>query len=119
MRNLAIRLVLWLCARYNINLLDETRQPHGSDAVNRAIRWEAFAREDGGLYDMIERRRRALFEAYTDVKPSEIETKDNLAMQDRCWQQVKVEIESVIATGQIKAKPTATITPFKKSVGQV
>jgi len=118
MRNLAIRIVLWLCARYDIVLLDETRRPHGSSDRDRAIRWESFALEEGGLFDMVEQQRRALFEAYTDVKPSDIETKDNLAMQDRCWQQLRARVDSIIATGQIKAQlAPATISPFKKSVG--
>ena len=119
-RNLAVRLILWLCARYNIVLLDELRQPHGSDAKQRAVRWQAFALEEGGLFDMIEESRRSLFHAYTDVQPSDIETKDNLAMQDRCWQQLRVQVDSVIATGQIQAQPKpATISPIRKSVGQV
>ncbi len=117
MRNLAIRLILWLSARYNIVLLDELRRAHGSDAKSRAIRWQAFALEEGGLFDMIEDQRKSLFHAYTDVSPSDIETKDNLAMQDRCWQQLRVRVDSVIATGQIQAQPKpATITPIRKSV---
>ena len=60
MRNLAIRLVLWLCRVFNIALVNEARAMNGMDAIARGQQWEAFAREEGGLFDMIDEQRRAL-----------------------------------------------------------
>lgn len=104
MRALVTRLVLWLCARYDIVPLDEQRTNMGGDEVARSQRWEAFAREEGGLFDMIEKQRREAFMAYADTPPDQQATKDHLAMQDRALRQVRTRVESVIATGKIKAQ---------------
>lgn len=94
--------MLFLSARYDINLVDETRRDNGSDAVARGERWEAFALENGGLFDMIEGQRRDAFEAFADLRPDDIAEKTYLAAQDRCWRQVRARIEGVIATGKMK-----------------
>ena len=121
MRNLAIRLVLWLCARYDISLIDETRRHATADKIARADEWKNFAIEDGGLYDMIAEQRRAAFQAYADCRPGDIAEKDYLAQQDRCWRQIKSRVDSIIQSGEIEAdnrrKVAATIAPFRKSVG--
>lgn len=101
MRNLAIRLVLWLCDRYGIDMLAESRIRNGSDAVARGKRYEEFATEEGGLYDMIDERRREAFCAYGETAPGDVATRDYLAMQDRCWTQLRACIVSVVQSGKI------------------
>lgn len=103
-RLLAIRLVLWLCARFNIVLLDEARKFASPDAVARGQRWEAFYHEEGGIADMIQQARREAFEAYGECRPDNVAEKDYLAASDRCWRQIDRRIRSVIETGKLEAK---------------
>lgn len=107
MRNLAIRLVLWLCARFDIVLIDEQRKHIGGDAVERGKRWEMFATEVGGLFDMVEAQRRDTFEAFAETRPDQMEEKQYLAMQDRALRQLKARVQNVIASGKIEAKQRA------------
>ena len=120
MRNLAIRLVLWLCRVFDIALVDEARTINGMDAIARGQQWEAFAREEGGLFDMIDEQRRAAFEAYADCRPGDHAEKEYLAMQDRCLRQLKARIGSVIQAGVIEAdskrKAGIAVGTFNKSV---
>ena len=120
LRNLAISLVLWLCDRFDIALVNEARTRNGREAVARGEHWEAFAREEGGLYDMIEQQRRDAFEAYADCRPGDVREKEYLAMQDRCYRQIKARIDGIIQNGRIEAdnerKRSATISPIRKSV---
>jgi hypothetical protein len=107
MRNLAIRLVLWLCARFDIVLIDEARRFAPPDAIARGQRWEAFYAEEGGIADMITQARREAFEAYSDCRPADVSEREYLAMSDRCWRQLDRRVRSVIETGQITAKQNA------------
>lgn len=120
MRNLAIHLVLWLCRTFDISLIEETRQRNGRDAIARGEQWETFAREEGGLFDMIEQQRREAFEAYADCRPGDVAEKEYLAQQDRCWRQIEARVKGIIQSGQIEVdnqrKVSATISPIRKSV---
>lgn len=104
MRRLAVRLILWLSKRFDIVLINEQRIAMGGDQVARSQRWEAFAKEEGGLFDMIRAQREMAFEAYADTPPDDVATKEHLAMQDRALRQIEARVKSVIATGQIKAQ---------------
>lgn len=104
LRNLAIHLVLWLCRVFAIVPLDEARRFMGQDKLVRSQRWEAFAVEQGGLYDMIETQRLAAFEAYAETPPNDQATRDHLAMQDRAWRQIRARVDNVIAAGKIEEK---------------
>ena len=63
MRNLALKLVLWLCRVFDIAVLEEARLKMEADAKARSARWEVFYREEGGLADMLDAIRREAFEA--------------------------------------------------------
>lgn len=104
MRNLAIRLVLWLCARFNIVVLDEQRRFASPDAVVRGQRWELFYSEEGGFADMIAQARREAFEAYGECRPGDIAEKEYLAMSDRCWRQLDARVRNVITSGKLAEK---------------
>ena len=104
MRNLAARLVLWLCRRFDINPLEESRRFVSPDAVARGQRWESFYHEQGGIADMIQQARREAFEAYAECRPDNVAEKDYLAASDRCWRQIDRRIRSVIETGKLEAK---------------
>lgn len=120
LRSAAIRLVLWLCRTFDIALVEQSRIAHGRDAISRGEQWEAFAREEGGLFDMIETARREAFEAYADCRPGDVNEKDYLAQQDRCWRQLEARVNGVIQSGVIEAdnrrKVAATISPLRKAV---
>lgn len=114
MRNLATRFVLWLCARFNIAVLDEQRIGMGSDAIARSQRWEMFYREEGGLADMIALARREAFEAYAECRPGDVAEKDYLAQTDRCWRQIETRVRGVIASGQLELKRAEQIEAMNR-----
>lgn len=102
-----IRLILWLCHRYNVWPLDETRTPMEADAKARSIRWEQFAKEEGGLFDMIEALRRETFEQASEIAPHEVEKLQYAAMSDRNLRRLKQRITGVIAAGKIETRNDA------------
>lgn len=109
MRALIVKLVLWLCARFDINPLDEARRFASPDAIARGQRWEAFYHEEGGLADMIKLARREAFEAYGECRPDAVAEKEYLAASDRCWRQIDRRVRSVIETGNLAAKRAAHV----------
>ena len=112
MRNVAIRIVMWLCRRFDIVPLDEARRFVSPDAIIRGQRWESFYHEEGGLADMILQARREAFEAYSECRPDNVAEKEYLAASDRCWRQIDRRIRTVIETGKLEAKKAEV-----KSVG--
>jgi len=112
MRNLALRLVLWLCNRYGIVLLDEQRLHNGGDAVERAIRWEMFYREQGGLADMLADIRREAFEHASELDPSETDKIYYWAMADRNVRKLETRIRAVIADGKIQERRIEALQAF-------
>ena len=103
MRSLAIRLVLWLCNRFDIVVLDESRRFMGADAKERSIRWEAFYKEDKGLADMLAAIRRESFEAAGELDPKDTDKIYYWATADRNVRKLEQRIRSVIQTGKIEA----------------
>lgn len=119
MRKLALRLVLFLCERFDLSIVDETRIPNGTEAKARAERWEAFAREEGGLFDMIDNQRTRAFEAFAELRPDQMAEKEYLAAQERCWRQVRTQVDNVIMTGKIaraNEDREASVVELRKSV---
>ena len=104
MRNLAIRLVLWLCARFDINPLDETRRFVSPDAVARGQRWEAFYLEQAGIADMIQTLRREAFEVAAELDPNDTDKIYYWATADRNLRRLDQRVRSIIETGKIAAK---------------
>lgn len=107
MRNLIARLILWLCHRFDVWPMDETRYSMGDDAKARSERWEMFAREDGGLFDMIETLRRETFEQASEIPPHEVEKLQYAAMSDRNLRRLKQRVVGVIAAGKIEERNEA------------
>lgn len=104
MRNLAIRLVLWLCARFDIVPLDEMRRIATPDAVARGERWEAFYHEQGGLADMLQAIRTEAFEAAAELDPSDTDKIYYWATADRNLRKLDQRVRGIIANGKIAAK---------------
>lgn len=104
MRNLITRLILWLAARMGYVLIAQDRTPMADDAKARSDRWERFAREEGGLYDMIKAMRLEAFEAAAETDPKDVERLQYWAMSDRITRRLKQRVDSVIATGKIEAE---------------
>ncbi len=100
MRNLAIRLVLWLCDRFDIVPLDQMRLNAGTDAIERGMRWETFYREAGGLADMIASLRREAFEAAQEAAADDDVTRHAWMLQDRAYRALENRVVNVIATGK-------------------
>ena len=104
MRSLAIRLVLWLCARFDISLLDEARRFVSPDAIARGQRWEAFYLEQGGLADMIKALRAEAFEAAAELDPRDTDKIYYWATADRNLRRLDRRIRGVIESGKLEAK---------------
>lgn len=109
MRNIAIRLVTYLCHRFNIALVAETRVQNGTEAVARGQRWEAFYLEEGGLRDMITDLRRDYFTKVGEVKPGRDEGAmlKSLGMADKIAREIERKVQSVIETGKLRDKDRA------------
>jgi len=104
MRNLAIRLVLWLCRRFDIALLAEARLHMTADAVQRSERWEAFYAEEGGLADMLADIRKEAFEAAQEIDPRDTDKIYYWAMADRNVRKLEQRVKSVVMHGKLEAE---------------
>ena len=104
LRKLALRLVLWLIARYDLNPIDEQRLVAGGDAVERGQRWEAFYREAGGLADMIKTIRASYFEAASAVGHRDNDKLYEFAVADRQARELEREVLQIITTGKAEAE---------------
>lgn len=107
------KLILWLCRVFEVHPLDEARILMGDEAKARSHRWEAFAREDGGLFDMIEGERRKAFEAYSALPPDAHDERVYLAMSDRNWRALEARVRSVITAGKIEERNEARKAPSR------
>lgn len=83
------------------------RVQNGADAIARGQRWEAFATEEGGLYDMIGNLRRGYFEKVGQLKPGDTQSLQALASADRIAREIEREVQTVIETGRIRANDKA------------
>ena len=100
MRKLATRLVLWLCARYGITLLDELRTNASPDAVIRGRRWEEFYNEEGGLRDMIASIRQSYFEQASAIGHRDDSKLYEFVVADRQSRELEREVIQIIASGK-------------------
>ena len=112
------KLILWLCRTFDVHPIDEARIRMGDDAKVRSHRWEAFAKEEGGLFDMIEGERIKAFEAYSALPPNAHDERVYLAMTDRNWRALEARVRSVITAGKIEERNEArkANAPIVKSV---
>lgn len=121
MRNLAIRIVLFLCSRFDIMPLDETRIPMGDEPKARSERWQAFAKEQGGLFDMLDGVRASYLAAMGKVAPGDAKTLEALAIGAHVAEKLRAEVRSVIASGEIAQRTEDAIAkqsarPIRKSI---
>lgn len=121
MRKLAIRLVLWLCDRFDVHPLDEARINMGADKKARSQRWEAFAREDGGLFDLLDKIKAEYLAKMGQVKPGDADTLEALAIGARVADQLAAQVRSVIAAGEIEdvnedRMAKLSVVPARKSI---
>jgi len=79
------------------------RIANGTDAIARGQRWEAFAEEEGGLYDMIASLRRDYFTKVGQLSPGDTDKLLALGMADKIVQEIERKVQSVIETGRIRA----------------
>lgn len=109
LRKIALVLVNWLIARFNLSVIEESRLIGGKDAVERGARWEAFYREQGGLADMLDDLRREAFEAAAELDPTETEKIHYWATADRNLRRLQQRIEGVVQHGRIEADRIITV----------
>ena len=102
MRNLAVKLVMWLCDRYAINVVDEARFKLNEDQIAKANRWREFINEEGGLLDFIEALRRQGFEQAAETPVDETETLRYWAMSDRNLRRIKGMALSIVQSGELE-----------------
>lgn len=81
-----------------------TRVNNGADAIARGQRWQAFAEEEGGLYDMIASLRADYFAKVGQLNPSERDKLLALGMADKIAREIEGKVRAVIDTGHIRAK---------------
>lgn len=103
MRNIAIWLVTFLCHRFNIALVAETRVQNGVEAVARGQRWEAFYFEEGGIKDSILSLRQDYFTKVGQLHPGETQKLLALGMADKIAVEIERKVQSIIETGKIHA----------------
>lgn len=106
-RNIAIRIVLYLAHRFNIALVAEARVQNGTEAVARGQRWQAFYDEEDGLRDMFTSLRQDYFAKVGELSPGDTNSLKALAMADRICREVERKVQSVIETGKLRDKDRA------------
>ena len=121
MRSLAVRLILFLCDRFDVHPLDEARINMGVDKKARSQRWEAFAREEGGLFDLTSKIKAEYLASMGKVKPGDAKALEALAIGARVCDQLDAQVRSVIAAGEIAAanedrRARLSVAPIRKSV---
>lgn len=120
-RTLAVRLVLWLCHRFDIWPVNEERLLMGSDKKARSHRWEEFAREEGGLFDLLDKIKSEYLAKMGQVKPGDAKTLETLAIGARVADQLAAQVRSVIAAGEVEAvnedrRAKMNVRPIRKSI---
>ncbi|WP_160732408.1 hypothetical protein [Pelagerythrobacter marinus] len=121
MRNLAVRLILWLCNRFDVWPVEEARRNMGGDKKARSLRFEEFAREEGGLFDLLDKIKAEYLAKMGQVKPGDAKTLETLAIGARVADQLAAQVRSVIAAGEIEAvnedrRAKMNVTPIRKSI---
>jgi len=101
MRNLLVRFALWLCRVLDVNPVEQARLKASPDAVKRAMRWDAFYREEGGLSDMIAALRIEAFEAAAELDPSDTDKIYYWATADRNLRRLEGKVRAIVATGRL------------------
>lgn len=109
MRNLVLRLVMWLCARYDINPVEEQRRLAPQDRVIRGQRWEEFYSEEGGLRDMIAGIRQNYFEQASALGHRDNDKLYEFAVADRQARELEREVLQIVASGRAMAERQAHI----------
>lgn len=112
MRKLITRLILFLCHRFSIWPVDETRHDMGDEAQIRAQRWEAFAREKGGLFDMLDGVRSEYLAAMGNTPPGEHARIEALAIGAATAEKLRAEVRNIIATGELAAENDDSVEKF-------
>lgn len=110
MRNLAIRLTLWLVARLQIDVVEQARIMGGTDAIQRGQRWESFYREEGGLADMIARLRKGYFEAASAIGHRDDKQLYEFVVADRMARELDREVQQIIVTGKAALERREAVT---------
>ena len=95
------RFALWLLRHFTPA---ENRLHIGGDPIERAIRWEQFYREEGGLADMIATLRQQAFEAAQEAGAKDDQTRLAWMLQDRAYRSLDNRICGVIAHGKALQK---------------
>ena len=121
MRNLITRLILWLCARFDVWPIDEARVHMGADKKARSQRWEAFAKEEGGLFDLTAKIKAQYLASMGKVAPGDADALEALAIGARVCDQLDAQVRTVIAAGEVEEKQEDraarfAAVPIRKSV---
>lgn len=121
MRSLIVRLVLFLCQRFDIWPVEQARMDMGGDAKDRSQRWEHFAREKGGLFDMLDAIESEYLAAMGRTKPKDHDTLETLAIGAHVANRLRAEVRSVIANGHVQQAnedqvARHSVVPIRKSI---
>ena len=121
LRKLIARIILWACNRFAIWPIDEERIDMGGDTKARSERWHEFARERGGLFDMLDTIKAEYLARMGQVSPGDAKTLETLAIGARVADRLRAEVVNVIAAGEIEAKnedaaARMSVVPLRKSI---
>ena len=73
------------------------------DAIHRAVRWQAFYEEEGGLREVLNTLRQAYFARAADLMPSDTSALLKLGMASKIVDQVDSHIQHIINAGKVAA----------------
>lgn len=79
------------------------------DRLHRATRWKQFAEEDGGLFDMIDNQRRALFEKAGALPLKDTDSLMKLSIADKLLANLKEAVSALAAGAEIEAANRAAV----------
>lgn len=79
------------------------RVNNGTDSIARGQRWEAFAEEEGGLYDMFARLKTDYFMKVGQLSPGDRDKLLALGMAHKIAGEIERQVQQVIETGKIAA----------------
>lgn len=103
-KHIAVWLVNWLCHKFDLPIIPNTRIMCGSDAVERGARWQNFYYEKGGMGDFIAAIRRGYFEAAAGLSATEHDKIYEYALADRIAREIERQALSIVQTGKIEAE---------------
>jgi hypothetical protein len=72
------------------------------DALHRAVRWQSFYEEEGGLKDLLNTLRQAYFDRAADLMPNDTSALLKLGMAAKIVDQIDAHVTHIMTAGKIQ-----------------